>query len=154
MTEELNLLKESAISNYKRKEFNAALLAFEKMKKLNEKYIEENCLYYYLWTLYLKKINIESKEIESNYKEFQENVLYILKHQKKGEKLYNIIVMKVVEFLHSKNNVMMKDIDTWLNKVEPDLLEIKTISFKDKQGKEIVKPSQMEEWYSMKAKVS
>jgi hypothetical protein len=52
-----------------------------------------------------------------------------------------------------EKDLKIKDIDTWLNKVNPDLLDIKSNSFKNKQGKEIVKASEMEEWYSIKTKV-
>lgn len=89
MEKEIDLLKESAIMNYKNKDFNRAINELDKIKTIDINYFEKNLKFYYLWSIYHTQIKIEKNLIESNYNKFQENVKYILHHTKKM--IYSII---------------------------------------------------------------
>ena len=152
MEKEIDLLKESAIMNYKNKDFNRAINELDKIKTIDINYFEKNLKFYYLWSIYHTQIKIEKNLIESNYNKFQENVKYILHHTKKDDLLYNMTIMFVVEYLESKSNYKACDLNKWLDKINPDTLNSESLSFKSSDGKKVSLSSQMEKWYSIKTR--
>lgn len=152
MGKDFDLLKDNAIAKYKEKDYRGALIEFEKLKNEYSESFEKSCIFYYLWTLLFVKVRIKDEEIESNYISFKETVMYILKRVNKGDMLQNLTVMTVVEYLDRKKNYSPQDLDIWLNKIDPSTLNTKSINFKDKNGKNLSMPSQMEEWFSIKTK--
>lgn len=153
MQKELYEKAERAVEKYKNKNYEEAYNLFKSILLINKEFLEKNYKYYYLWAIFQYKINITSEEIDLNYKEFQENVKFIIKNINKDELLYNLTIFKVIDYIKHKPNFQAKKLNVWLDKLNPIKLNSESFSFKTKDGKLGIKASQKEEWYTLKTKV-
>ncbi|GAU78636.1 hypothetical protein [Fusibacter sp. 3D3] len=138
---------------YSEDDFEGAIQCYEELRNEDQQRFNRCCKYNYLWSLYKSRIYTKYAFLDSNIDQTMEAVDHIIMYLDSSEILFQITVMSVIRYLEKKNEYDSKELNNWLDKLEPDVLTNESRTYVTDDGKQITYEGNKEKWYALKSKV-
>lgn len=130
------------------KQYAKALEVSREVYKLNHNF--ENIKNVYAWAIYFTEISIDKIQDENKFLKAAEAIVKLSKQDAYSP--YKLTVFKVIEFFENKVFIPFDKILEWTAKLDDEILEDKSFSFSDKEGKIRESASDKEKFFMWRTK--